>query len=235
MLSFVYDGSMARSLSQSSKRSEWLVEQLERKILSGDYSSGSKLNEVELAAEFGVSRTPVREALTRLGSLGLVEVRPRRGAIVPEVSVESLTEKFEVMAELEALCGRLSARRIAPAEMGYLFEAHHACEAAMQAGDPNAYYELNEVFHQRIYAASRNRFLEEQALVLQKILSPYRRLQLRSKNRVAGSFNEHCGIVDAIANGDSESAARLLREHVLVQGEKFTDLVSSLRKGHAAD
>src|SRR5437016_10839463 len=94
---------------QTQTRSGELRERIEEKIATGELRPGSRLDENELAAEFDVSRTPIREALIQLASVGIVQIRPRRGAIVPELSPHRLVEMFEVMAELEAMCGRLAA------------------------------------------------------------------------------------------------------------------------------
>ena len=90
------------------------------------------------------------------------------------------------------------------------------------------YYYLNETFHQIICEASHNGFLAEQAALLRRRLRPYRRLQLRVRDRMRNSFSEHTGIVAAIVEGDGERAAELLRQHVTVQGERFADLISSV-------
>lgn len=217
----------------STRRSVQLSEEIEERIVTGAYPPGRRLDEQELADSFGVSRTPVREALIQLASIGLVEIKPRRGATVPEVGADRVCEMFEVMAELEAMCGRLAARRITPSEQYALLEAHHACEAARDANTPDVYYQLNEVFHQRLYGASHNAFLAEQATALHRRLRPYRRLQLRVRNRMANSFNEHQAIVDAIVKGDSDLAAAQLRAHVTVQGERFADLLATLRDFNA--
>lgn len=208
--------------------SEQLGEQIEERIVTGSYAPGSRLDEQDLAESFGVSRTPIREALIQLASAGLVEIRPRRGAIVSAIGPSRLCEMFDVMAELEATCGRLAARRITPEEQKRLEAAHLACETARANQDPDAYYRLNEDFHWQIYAASHNGFLAEQAMALHRRLRPYRRLQLRVRNRMSTSFSEHAGIVAAILAGDSELAANRLRSHVVVQGERFADLVASL-------
>lgn len=210
------------------RRSEQLREAIEERIATGVYAPGKHLDETELAGEFGVSRTPIREALIQLNSAGLIEMRPRRGAIVSEIAPQRLLEMFELMAELEAMCGRLAARRLSAAEEAALLAAHRACEAARDAGDPDAYFRLNEVFHHSIYAASHNGFLAEQAAQLHRRLRPYRRLQLRIRDRLKASFSEHDGIVRAIVAGDGEQAAELLRRHITVQGERFADLVASL-------
>lgn len=225
--------STPNEIQPATRQSARLGEQIEERIVTGVYPPGTRLDEQELADAFGVSRTPVREALIQLASAGLIEIRPRRGATVPEVGADRVCEMFEVMAELEAMCGRLAARRITPAEQRALQQAHESCEAARDANTPDVYYQLNEVFHQRIYEASHNGFLVEQASALHRRLRPYRRLQLRVRNRMNTSFNEHQAIVEAIIKGDSELASALLRSHVTVQGERFADLVATLRDFNA--
>ena len=215
------------------RRSEQLGEAIEECIVTGVYPPGTRLDEQELANAYGVSRTPIREALIQLESAGLIEIRPRRGATVPEMAPDRLCEMFEVMGELEGMCGRLAARRITPEEMVKLQEAHVACEAAKEAGEPDSYYQLNEVFHRCIYEASHNGFLAEQATALHRRLRPYRRLQLRVRNRMSNSFSEHTAIVNAILAGDGDLAASALRTHVTVQGERFADLVATLRQFNA--
>ncbi|MFN3988010.1 MAG: GntR family transcriptional regulator [Rhodocyclaceae bacterium] len=210
------------------RRSDQLREEIEERIATGVFPPGTRLDENELASEFGVSRTPIREALIQLNSEGVIDMRPRRGAVVVEVSPQRLCEMFEVMAELEAMCARLAARRITAEEEKMLRSAHETSRAARDRGDPNAYFYLNETFHQVIYATSHNAFLNEQALVLQRRLRPYRRMQLHVRDRVRTSFDEHNAIVEAICAGDGERAATLVREHVTVQGERFGDLIASL-------
>lgn len=216
------------------KRSDELREAIEEKIVIGEFEPGMRLDEVQLAERFGVSRTPLREALIQLASSGLIELRARRGAIVTEPSAQRLLEMFEVMAELEAMCGRLAARRISPAELANLQQAHEDCAAFSDGSDLDAYYYANERFHAAIYAASHNAYLSEQADRLHRRLRAYRRLQLRVRDRLASSFREHEAVVAAIRAGDGELAAQHLREHLLVQGERFTDLLASVAMLRAA-
>ncbi|MCB1527543.1 MAG: GntR family transcriptional regulator [Hyphomicrobiaceae bacterium] len=203
-------------------------DQLEDDIATGRLTPGSRLDEVSLAERFGVSRTPVRETLRQLAAQGLVELRPYRGAIVSSPDPRRLMEMFEVMAELEAMCGRHAARRLTQDGEAALLDTLDACAQAADIGDTDAYYYENERFHRAIYSASGNMFLAEQALLLHKRLAPFRRLQLRVRNRLHSSQQEHETIVDAIVSGDAEAAATALRAHVIVQGERFTDLVASL-------
>jgi DNA-binding GntR family transcriptional regulator len=213
---------------KSGTRAEKLREAIEENIATGAFPPGMHLEETELAQRFGVSRTPLREALIQLSSMGIVALRPRRGAVVAEVTPQRLLEMFEVMAELEAMCGRLAARRMSADDLAVLTRAHKACEAASIAEDPDAYYHENEKFHYAIYAASHSGFLIEQTTAMHRRLRPYRRLQLRVRNRMSTSFREHNGIVAALVAGDAETASEQLRSHILIQGERFTDLLASL-------
>jgi DNA-binding GntR family transcriptional regulator len=201
-------------------------------IAVGKLAPGQHLDETELAHAFGVSRTPIRETLIQLASMGLVVIRPRRGAVVAELGPRQLVEMFEVMSEVEAVCARLAARRMTPAEQEALLAAHAACKVAL--GDPDEYYVRNEAFHQAIYAGSHNQFLIEQARSLYRRLRPYRRLQLRVRDRVTNSYAEHDAVVQALVAGEGERAAQLMREHVMIQGQRFADLVASLPQLAAA-
>lgn len=215
-------------------RSESLRETIEEMIAVGTLAPGQHLDETELAVKFGVSRTPIRETLIQLASMGLVVIRPRRGALVAELGPQQLVEMFEVMSELEATCARLAARRMTPAEQTALAEAHAACRDASLAKDPDDYYYKNETFHYAIYAGSHNQFLIEQARTLSRRLRPYRRLQLRVRDRLGNSFEEHDALVRAIMNGDGELAAQQARAHVMIQGQRFSDLMASLPQLTAA-
>lgn len=210
------------------KISERLCEKIEEEIATGKLSPGSALDEATLIEQHGVSRTPVREALIQLAAQGLIEIRPRRGAVVTSISPARLLEMFEVMGELEAMCGRLAARRMSDAERAELVAAHQACNKACADKDSDTYFYCNERFHAAIYTGSHNGFLGEQALQLHRRLRPYRRLQLRVRNRMGTSFKEHEAIVHAIVTGDAEAAAQSLSAHVAVQGERFGDLLASL-------
>ncbi len=218
---------------KSITRAESLRDAIEENIATGIFPPGMHLDETELALRFGVSRTPLREALIQLSSIGVVSLRPRRGAVVAEVTPQRLLEMFEVMGELEAMCARLAARRMTDSDMAALEQAHDACRAACAAGDANAYYRENEVFHRAIYAGAHSSFLVEQTSALHRRLRPYRRLQLRVRNRVANSFNEHAGIIEALLASNADLAAERLRAHILVQGERFTDLLASLAAPNA--
>jgi DNA-binding GntR family transcriptional regulator len=218
--------SMSGNKRSSAQR---LRDSLEEDIINGRRVPGERLDPEALGREFNVSRTPVREAIQQLVASGLVTVKPKKGTFVARVGIDQLIEMFEVMAELEGMCGRLAARRITEDELAELHGALERCEAAAQAGDTDEYYYENETFHDCIYRASHNGFLLGEARQLKQRLKPYRRLQLQVRQRLHGSLREHRAVVAAIEAGDTAAAEQALRDHVLIQGEKFSDFVASIR------
>lgn len=211
-------------------RAHKIAETLEQLVFSGGYKDGDRLDEVTLAEQFCVSRTPIREALQVLVSSGVARQIPRRGVFVRQPGPVELMEMFETMAELEAACGRLAATRITEAGLQELAEANSHCRAALGAKDHAQYYAENERFHQIIYRGASNSYLEKQALHLQNKLRAFRKTQLRFRGRLDQSMAEHCEIVDALQNADADRAAAALRGHVVVQGEKFHQLIASLNR-----
>lgn len=207
---------------------------LENAIVDGRYPPGGRLDPEALAREFACSRTPIREALQQLEASGLVKVAPKRGTFVSEWTVEELAERFELMAEMEAFCGGLAARRISEAELTQLEALHEACGECAAAGDAEAYYVRNSDFHHLIYRASHNAFLEQEASRLHAMLQPYRRMQLKVRHRMTRSYAEHGEIVAAIRAGEAEEASRLLRGHIIIQGDRFHDLIAALRQTREA-
>ncbi|WP_447555031.1 GntR family transcriptional regulator [Vreelandella sp. EE22] len=203
---------------------------LEDAIVAGRFLPGERLDPDALALEYECSRTPIREAIQQLAMSGMVQVVAKRGTFVTQLGVSELVERFEVMAELEGLSGRLAARRITEHEHASLIQALDACRTKAEQGDANGYYYENSVFHHCIYEASHNQFLAQEAARLHALLQPYRRMQLQVRMRVENSLAEHEAIVAAIEAGDSARAQQLLREHVMIQGERFNDLVASIRE-----
>lgn len=211
------------------RRADTIADSLEELIFGGTFADGDRLDEHALAVRFGVSRTPIREALQKLATSGLVRQVPHRGVFVRQPGPIELMEMFEVMAELEAAAGRLAALRISDPALDDLRAANANCAAAVLAQDAAAYYVENAQFHEIIYTQSGNGFLRGEALRLHRRLRPFRRQQLRLRGRMAQSLNEHEAIVAALERGDAPAAADTLRAHVAIQGEKFHHLMSTLR------
>ena len=211
------------------KRADIIADELESLILDGTFADGERLDEVQLAHRFSVSRTPIREALARLALSRLVEQLPRRGVFVRQPGPVELIEMFEVMAELEAICARLATTRISEDALADLHATNARCVAAVEAQDADEYYHENERFHAILYRQSGNAFLEQECLRLHRRLKPFRRLQLRLRGRLKQSMSEHEAIVAALEAGQGDVAADVLRRHVAVQGEKFHHLMASLK------
>lgn len=183
-------------------------------IVLGHFPPGTRLEEAMLADRLGVSRTPVREALRQLAILGLIELRPNRSATVALITDERLTHLFESIGDLEAACARYAAMRMTEAQRAQLREVHAEGFAAMQARDVVRYHQLNNLLHDVILQGSHNPELIEVTRNLQKRANAYRRNQFMQIARVAASYEEHCGIVDALLAYDAASAYRQMRAHV---------------------
>ncbi|MFD1881565.1 GntR family transcriptional regulator [Paracoccus pacificus] len=214
----------------SDRRSPQMIRQtLENAIVDGRFAPGEKLDLDALAAEFNCSRTPIREAIQALAVSGLISIEPKRGTFVTALDMVELTERFEVMAEVEGVCARLAATRATPGQAEHIRATLAACERAAERGDSDAYYHQNSAFHQAIYAASGNSFLESEALRLQTMLQPYRRRQLQVRGRMLRSLQEHVRVVAAIEAGDGDAASARMNDHVRIQGDRFHELVTALR------
>ncbi|MGJ8587373.1 MAG: GntR family transcriptional regulator [Yoonia sp.] len=210
------------------RRADHILDDLEEMIVTGIFADGERLDEIRLSEHFGVSRTPIREALQKLATSGLVEQRPRRGVFVVEPGPAELVQMFEAMAELEASCGHLAAKRISESELRALNETNKLCRQAVDENNAGQYYNHNEKFHQLIYDAAQSNYLRDLVIKLQKRLKPYRRMQLQLRGRLEQSMSEHESILAALTEGDSFRAANELRGHVAVQGEKFHHLLTHL-------
>lgn len=211
-----------------------LRDALEDRILTGHFRPGDRLDEVAIARDFDVSRTPVRQAIFQLAATGLIEHIPRRGAFVIEVGPERLSEMFEVMAELEALCARNAARRAGADDLELLGRHHDACTGAASAGDADAYYYANEHFHAAIRKIGGNAFLLQEIDRLQKRLKAFRRIQLRARDRIATSLEEHGRIMTNLIAGDPDASAYEMRQHISIQGDRFGDLMATLSRDRDA-
>jgi DNA-binding GntR family transcriptional regulator len=184
-------------------------------ITSGALKPGEPLDEQQIATRFSASRTPVREALRELSVAGLVEVRPRRGAVVSRVTSERVMDMFEMTAEIEAMCVRLATYRMTPLERCRLQQMHDSSAEMVERGDFSAYDTFNWEFHQAIYRATHNEYMAQQAVELRARMAAFRRAQLRYAGRLERSRKEHESIIVAISRGDGEEAARLMRAHLL--------------------
>lgn len=206
---------MTKAQAEEPLLSERIRRALGDEIASGVLRPGSSLDEQQIAQRFGTSRTPAREALRQLAMDELVVVRPRRGAVVAELSVERLIDMFEMSAEIEALCVRLASYRMHPLERLKLARMHESSAALVEGGDVESYAAFNLAFHEAIYSATHNAYIAEQALALRNRMAGYRRAQMFEPERLQRSFEEHRGILEAVMQGDGEEASRRMRAHLM--------------------
>lgn len=199
---------------------------LESDIIAGVLAPGASLDEEVLARRFSVSRTPVREAMLQLIQSGLVEKRPRQGAIVAQIDLSDMIRLFEVMSELEGICAKFAARRMRQDERDALRKLHEASEVAFDAGNEDEYYKLSREFHLMVIEGTHNHELIEITKRLGIKLVPYRRFQLSYPGRSESNLRDHEAIMKAIYDGESEQAANLFRKHTNVQGDVLAEYIA---------
>jgi DNA-binding GntR family transcriptional regulator len=198
------------------------------RIISGDLESGASLSEVALATEFGVSRTPVREALKQLQTEGLVEIRPRVGTFVMTPSRTEIIELFQVKEVLEGAAARFFATRGHVPELEALRVNVSRSDAALAREDVDAYTELVGEFHELIVVGSGNRKLLSHYRTLMNQLA-YPRLvstSLSLPGRFAESEDEHRLVLDIIETRDGATSERLMRQHVQASQEALLEVMS---------
>ncbi len=201
---------------------------LEREILEGLLPAGTQFDEQLLAERFGVSRTPAREALIRLSANGLVELRPRQGAVVSSVSLRDYVAFSEILVQLEALAARLATRRMSPDEAAALEAALMACGEAAAAQDPQAYRHANTRFHDVIYAGCRNPILAREIRIIRARMRGLRDLRFENPARMRDSFAEHRAIHAAIRDADENAAAEAMALHISTGSRSLEDIIANM-------
>jgi DNA-binding GntR family transcriptional regulator len=203
---------------------EDIRQQLATRIISGALAPGTPLDETVLAAEYSVSRTPIREALRLLAASGLVDQKAHAKALVAKPDEATLAGMFEVMGYLEALCAGLSAAAMSAAERDKLDSLHMRMAAIVRDGNQTAYIEANEVFHSAIYDGAHNAYLAELARSTRQRLQPFRRAQFQALGRLSRSHAEHTLVVDAILQGDRAKAEWAMRKHIAIVENAYQEL-----------
>lgn len=203
-----------------------IVAALEQDILKGVLLPGARIDEAALMQTFGVSRTPVREAILELAAVGLVDQRAHRGAFVADVTLEEIFDVYEVLAELEGLCARLATRRMETTERRALADLHKKMGTLLGAKDRERYIELDYRFHGMLVTAARNATLKDQLAMCLKRIAPVRRTSMELVRDMKRAHQEHGEMVDAITAGDAERAERIMTEHVALRAEQAKDLIA---------
>lgn len=205
---------------------------LTSKIINGELRPGYKLDEKMLATEFGVSRTPIREALRELGARGLIDLVPHRGGIVAQISLDQLGDMLDAECEMEGLCARLAAQRMSAVEKGALLECHRQAHELTRDRDETRYLEINQAFHDLICDGAHNATLATMTRELRARLAPFRQSQSEAQGRrLLQSHEEHTRIVDAVLASDPDAAHEAMRRH---NARLSSGILSLLRAGAKA-
>jgi DNA-binding GntR family transcriptional regulator len=190
---------------------EQVAERLRARILSHRIAPGSWIDEQALSAEYGISRTPLREALKVLATEGLVTMRPRRGAYVTEMSERDVTEVYHLLSLLESDAAAEVARLATPDELASLESMHQKLEQAVD--DRERFFALNEAFHMRLLEVAGNRWRTQVVVDLRKVMKLNRHHSLFREGRLTESLNEHRALMTALLRRDATAAEVLSRAH----------------------
>ena len=210
-----------------SQRLDGLLKMIEDDMVAGRMQPGERLDERALAKRFGVSRTPIREALFRMSSLGVVELRRNKGAFVARMSSGRLVGMLEVMAELKVLAARQAARRMSIEERERVALLRDSLEPCVQAGDLRQYFDQANAMLDAIFEGTHNPFLVESARTIQVCLCAYRsHLSQILHKPMQTSWEENKNIANAVVRGDSAEAERWMRQQTELRRDEFADLIT---------
>ncbi len=195
-----------------------VAERLRTRIFAHDLLPGSWIDEQVLASEYGISRTPLREALKVLASEGLVILKPRRGCYVTELSEQERKEVFPVMALLEGRVAEEAARRATGADFSRLSAIHAELETHAAANDTDNFFETNQRFHTALQEIAGNRYLAQLINDTRQVAKLARRDSLRPAGRLQQSLQEHRMILEALLARNAALAGQRMHDHLLSGG-----------------
>jgi len=210
------------------RASDILITQIKQEIFAGLLKPGDQLDEAELAKRFGVSRTPIREAIRSMVDGGFLETRPRKGATVRILTAKELSDLFEVAAELEGMAARLASETLTILQKKSIQDSLQQCKDAAEREDTSAYAAANLGFHASIHEAAGNDWLKDQLNQIQARINVYRLLPYEVVGRLEKSVEEHQDIADAIFRKEGTQANTLMRDHMMLQGARLPSLLKAL-------
>ncbi|WP_029524484.1 GntR family transcriptional regulator [Polaromonas glacialis] len=190
---------------------EEVAELLRQRIFNRELAPGSWIDELKLAEEYGISRTPLREALKVLATEGLVTMKVRRGAYVTEVSDSDLTDVYHLLALLESDAAEVVAAKATDAQIRELQNLHNELEKAVK--NRERFFEINEAFHMRLLEIANNRWRDQMVADLRKVMKLNRHNSLLKSGRIEESLLEHRAIMAALVARDAAETAQRMREH----------------------
>ncbi|MDQ8728280.1 GntR family transcriptional regulator [Bradyrhizobium sp. LHD-71] len=186
---------------------------LRREIVEGRFPPGRRMREIELAQRLGISRTPTRQALSRLELEGLLDARPRAGLVVSVLDLDAVEELYEMRAAVEGTAAAMAARHARPRDLALLQKLLD--EETLLGSDPLTLYRHNRELHEAIHVAAHNRYLEKSLHALHDAIALLGPTTLAAGGRAAIARKEHAAIVKAITKRDDVSADRLMRAHII--------------------
>lgn len=207
------------------------VDLLRSRIYSHALLPGQRLDEAALAADLGISRTPLREALRVLLTEGLVHLKPRRGCFVAELTLQDLEEIFPIMAMLEGRVAYEAASKTTAADLKRLNALHDKLEKHAASGDVERYYEVNYAFHDALQEMAGNRWLQQMIGDLRKLLKLSRYRSLKLEGRLMDSLAEHRALMDALHRRDADAAQRVMHDHLLAQLAALRRMTADVETG----
>ena len=190
---------------------EEVAELLRQRIFQRELEPGSWIDELKIAEEYGISRTPLREALKVLAAEGLITMKVRRGAYVTEVSEQDLRDVYHLLSLLESDAAGVVATLATEPQMKELQTLHQQLEMATAHTDK--FFEINERFHMRLLEIANNRWRNQMVADLRKVMKLNRHKSLLKSGRIRESLAEHCAIMDALESRNSQMAAQRMSEH----------------------
>ncbi len=199
---------------QKHSRAQGIEQVLLEEIGTGGLRPGQRLDEAGLARRFGTSRTPVREALSRLTAQGILIQGERRGVFVAQYSREELSQIFEAMHEIETACARIASQRLTFLSRSEIEAAQAACMVAAESGDRMQYLCANESFHLAIYRATGNPYIAEIASEFRRRTGPFRAKKFATHDDLLASAQSHQELINDIFSEDSATASRSMRSHM---------------------
>ncbi|MBD3679989.1 MAG: GntR family transcriptional regulator [Rhodobacteraceae bacterium] len=194
-----------------------VADALRELILEGKLAGGEKIREKELTELFGVSRTPLREAMKILASEGLIELIPNRGAVVSEPTASELADAFPILAALEGIAGAQAAERASDEEIAEICRLTENLRTSLEAHDRPGYFEINQAIHNAILAASRNETLRRTHATIARQVHRARYQANLSRDRWEKALSEHEQIAEALSRRDVERTSRLLSDHMMAK------------------
>jgi DNA-binding GntR family transcriptional regulator len=194
---------------------EQVAERLRSRIYAHELAPGAWVDEQAIATEYGISRTPLREALKVLASEGLVTLKPRRGCYVTELSEQDLDEIFPVMALLEGRCAAEATRKATDDDLKLLADIHADLERHAAANDADHFFEANQQFHDALQELAGNRWLGQLIEETRKFIKLTRRDSLNLAGRLRQSLAEHRKILAAVQQKNPDAAAQGMHDHIL--------------------